>query len=380
MDFTYTDDQKMLKDAARRFLAGACPNVEWYLELEKDKTGFSQELWRGMAELGWMAILIPEEYNGIGGNMIDIVTLMEEMGYAAVPSQYFSTVILGGCTIINAGSAAQKNKYLLQIADGSLRMTMALNEPGMTFYNPSLIRVIAEKKADGYSLSGAKLFVPDVNVVDLMIVAARTSGKGDDRDGISLFIVDPKSAGIEITQLITTAGDKQFEVVFKDAVVTADKMLGELGKGFAVIEKTLEIASVAKSAEMLGGCNKVMELAVAYAKERIQFGKPIGSFQAVQHLCANMKMSTEQSIYITYKAAWMLANNMPEARRFASVAKAFVSEAYKKVAQIGHQVFGGTGYCVEHAMPIYSRRAKAAEYAFGNPAYHREIVAQELGL
>lgn len=380
MDFTYTDDQKMLKEAAKRFLAGACPNVEWYLELEKNGNGFSQELWNGMAELGWMAILIPEEYNGIGGNMIDIVTLMEEMGYAAVPSQYFSTVILGGCTIINAGTAAQKQAYLPKIADGSLHMTMALSEPGMTLYSPSLIRVKAEKRGDGYALNGAKLFVPDANIADLIIVAARTSGADDERDGISLFVINPKSDGIEINPLITTAGDKQFEVVFKDAAVPAANILGELGKGFDVIEKTLVIASVAKSAEMLGGCNKVMELAVAYAKERVQFGKPIGSFQAVQHLCANMKMATEQSIYITYKAAWMLENGMPEARRFASVAKAFVSESYKKVALIGHQVFGGTGYCVEHAMPLYSRRAKAGEYAFGNPSYHREIVAQELGL
>jgi len=380
MDFTYTDDQKMLKEAARRFLAGACPNVEWYLELEKSHTGFSQELWDGMAELGWMAILVPEEYCGIGGNMIDMVTLMEEMGYAAIPSQYFSTVILGGCTIINAGSAAQKKAYLPRIADGSLRMTMALSEPGMTFYNPSLIRVKADKKGEGYSLNGIKLFVPDVNTADLMIVAARTGGNDDDKDGISLFIVDPKSAGIETTCLITTAGDKQFEVFFKDVIVPGANLIGALGKGFAGIEKTLEIASVAKSAEMLGGCNKVMELAVAYAKERVQFGKQIGSFQAVQHLCANMKMATEQSIFITYKAAWLLANSMPEGRRFASVAKAFVSEAYKKVAQIGHQVFGGTGYCVEHAMPIYSRRAKSGEYAFGSPGYHREIVAQELGL
>jgi len=380
MDFTYTDDQKMLKEAARRFLAGACPNVEWYLEMDKDERGFTPELWKGMAELGWMGILFPEEYGGIGGSMLDMVTLMEEMGYAALPGPYFSTVILGGCTILAAGSESQKQEFLPKIAEGSLRMTLALSEPVTTQFNPALITTKAKADGDGWVISGIKLFVPDANVSDWMIVAARTAGKDTDRDGISLFLVETKAPGVGITLLKTVAGDKQCEVVFDKVKVPKTALLGEPGKGFAAVEKTLQIASVAKCAEMLGGSNRVMELAVAYAKERVQFGKPIGTFQAVQHLCANMKMATEQSIYITYKAAWMIDQGMPEARKFAAVAKTWVSEAYKKVALIGHQIFGGTGYIVEHAMPIYSRRAKAGEYAFGSPNYQREIVAQELGL
>ncbi len=380
MDFTYTDDQKMLKEAARRFLAGACPNVEWYLEMDKDEKGFTPELWKGMAELGWMGILFPEEYGGIGGGVLDMVTLMEEMGYAALPGPYFSTVILGGCTILAAGSEAQKQEFLPKIAEGALRMTLALSEPATTQFNPSLITVKAKAEGDGWVIDGTKLFVPDANVSDWVVVAARTAGRDTDRDGISLFLVETKAPGVGIALLKTVAGDKQCEVVFNKVKVSKGALLGEAGKGFAAVEKTLQIAAVAKCAEMLGGSNRVMELAVAYAKERVQFGKPIGSFQAVQHLCANMKMATEQSIYITYKAAWMIDQGMPEARKFAAVAKTWVSEAYKKVALIGHQIFGGTGYIVEHAMPIYSRRAKAGEYAFGSPNYQREIVAQELGL
>ncbi|MCU0553313.1 MAG: acyl-CoA/acyl-ACP dehydrogenase [Syntrophales bacterium] len=380
MDFTYTDDQKMLKEAARRFLAGACPNVEWYLEMEKDEKGFTPELWKGMAELGWMGILFPEEYGGIGGGVLDMVTLMEEMGYAALPGPYFSTVILGGCTILAAGSEAQKQEFLPKIAEGALRMTLALSEPATTQFNPSLITVKAKAEGDGWVIDGTKLFVPDANVSDWVVVAARTAGKDTDRDGISLFLVETGAPGVGIALLKTVAGDKQCEVVFNNVKVPKGALLGEAGKGLAAVEKTLQIAAVAKCAEMLGGSNKVMELSVAYAKERVQFGKPIGSFQAVQHLCANMKMATEQSIYITYKAAWMIDQGMPEARKFAAVAKTWVSEAYKKVALIGHQIFGGTGYIVEHAMPIYSRRAKAGEYAFGSPNYQREIVAQELGL
>lgn len=380
MDFTYTDDQKMLKEAARRFLAGACPNVEWYLEMEKDEKGFTPELWKGMAELGWMGILFPEEYGGIGGGMLDMVTLMEEMGYAALPGPYFSTVILGGCTILAAGNEAQKQEFLPKIAEGALRVTLALSEPATTQFNPSLITVKAKAEGDGWVIDGTKLFVPDANVSDWVVVAARTAGKDTDRDGISLFLVETGAPGVGIALLKTVAGDKQCEVVFNNVKVSKGALLGEAGKGFAAVEKTLQIAAVAKCAEMLGGSNKVMELSVAYAKERVQFGKPIGSFQAVQHLCANMKMVTEQSIYITYKAAWMIDQGMPEARKFAAVAKTWVSEAYKKVALIGHQIFGGTGYIVEHAMPIYSRRAKAGEYAFGSPNYQREIVARELGL
>ncbi len=380
MDFTYTDDQKMLKEAARRFLAGACPNVEWYLEMEKDEKGFTPELWKGMAELGWMGILFPEEYGGIGGGVLDMVTLMEEMGYAALPGPYFSTVILGGCTILAAGSEAQKQEFLPKIAEGALRVTLALSEPATTQFNPSLITVKAKAEGDGWVIDGTKLFVPDANVSDWVVVAARTAGKDTDRDGISLFLVETGAPGVGIALLKTVAGDKQCEVVFNNVKVSKGALLGEAGKGLAAVEKTLQIAAVAKCAEMLGGSNKVMELSVAYAKERVQFGKPIGSFQAVQHLCANMKMVTEQSIYITYKAAWMIDQGMPEARKFAAVAKTWVSEAYKKVALIGHQIFGGTGYIVEHAMPIYSRRAKAGEYAFGSPNYQREIVARELGL
>ena len=380
MDFTYTDDQKMLKEAARRFLAGACPNVEWYLEMEKEDKGYTPALWNGMAELGWMGILFPEEYGGIGGSMLDMVTLMEEMGYAALPGPYFSTVILGGCTILAAGSEAQKQEFLPKIAEGALRVTLALSEPATTQFNPSLITVKAKAEGDGWVIDGTKLFVPDANVSDWMVVAARTAGKDTDRDGISMFLVETGAPGVGIALLKTVAGDKQCEVVFNNVKVSKGALLGEAGKGLAAVEKTLQIAAVAKCAEMLGGSNKVMELSVAYAKERVQFGKPIGTFQAVQHLCANMKMATEQSIYITYKAAWMIDQGMPEARKFAAVAKTWVSEAYKKVALIGHQIFGGTGYIVEHAMPIYSRRAKAGEYAFGSPNYQREIVARELGL
>jgi len=380
MDFTYTEEQRMMKDAARGFLEKACPNVEWYLEMDKDEKGYTDELWQGMAELGWMGIAFPEEYGGIGGDFLDLITLIEEMGYKAVPGPFFSTVVLGGFAILEAGTEAQKQEFLAKIAGGELVMTMALTEPATTKFNPFLIETKAKADGDDYVVNGTKLFVADANVSDYMVVAARTAGDSTDKDGITLLLVDSKSAGIDMTLLKTVAGDKQCEVVFKDVRVPQANILGEVGNGAPIIEKTLQKASVGKAAEMLGGCQRVMEIAVAYTKERVQFGKPIGVFQAIQHHCANMKMGTEQSIYITYKAAWMIANDMSEAGKFAAVAKSWVSDTYKKIALIGHQIFGGTGYIVEHEMPIYSRRAKAGEYAYGNPTFQRDQVARELGL
>lgn len=379
MDFTYTEEQKMIKEAARGFLEKACPNVEWYLEMDRDEKGFTPELWKGMAELGWMGIVFPEKYGGIGGSFLDLVVLLEEMGYAALPGPFFSTVILGGIAILEAGTDKQKDDLLPRIAEGKCLLTMALSEPATTCYDPSYIETSAKSAGDNYIINGAKLFVPDANVSDVIIVAARTSGATGDKSGITLFLVDSKTPGIKTTLLKTTAGDKLCEVVFDAVKVPKDKILGSLNGAGTIIEKVLQYAAVGKCAEMLGGSHKVMEITVAYAKERVQFGKPIGVYQAVQHLCANQKMAIEGSIYITYKAAWLLANGCSETRIISS-AKVWVSDASKKVAAIGHQIFGGTGYIVEHPMPIYSRRAKAAEYAFGNANYHRELIASNLGL
>ncbi|MCD6486218.1 MAG: acyl-CoA/acyl-ACP dehydrogenase [Syntrophobacterales bacterium] len=370
----------MMKDAAHGFLKKVCPNVEWYLEMDKDEKGYTDELWQGMAELGWMGIAFPEKYGGIGGDFLDLVVLLEEMGYKAVPGPFFSTVILGGYTILEAGSEDQKQELLPKIATGELIMTMALTEPGTTRFDPFLVETEAKENGDEYILNGTKLFVSDANVSDYMIVAARTAGNKLSRDGITLFITDSKSAGIKMSLLKTVAGDKQCEVVFNDVKIPKANVIGMVNEGASAIEKTLQKAAVGKSAEMLGGCHRVMEISVAYAKLRVQFGKPIGMFQAVQHHCANMKMATEQSNFITYKAAWMIANDLEEAPKFAAIAKAWVSDAYKKVASIGHQILGGTGYIIEHEMPIYSRRAKAGEYAFGNPNYQRDLIATQIGL
>ncbi|MCX5908589.1 MAG: acyl-CoA dehydrogenase, partial [Deltaproteobacteria bacterium] len=199
------------------------------------------------------------------------------------------------------------------------------------------------------------------------------------REGITLFLVDAKSPGIRWEPLPTVGRDKQFEVVFQKVKIPQGNILGKVNEGGFLLERTLQKAAVAKCAEMVGGAKFILDMCVSYAKEREQFGRKIGTFQAVQHHCANMLIHLEGSRYITYKAAWMLSQEKPEAKLVA-VAKAWVSEAFKKVAALGHQIMAGTGYMEEHDMPLYSRRAKAAEFAFGDASYHKEIIAQEIGL
>jgi len=377
MDFHFTEEQKILQKAARDFLQSECPS-SFVLEMEADERGYTPDLWNKMAELGWMALIIPEAYDGVGASLPDLMLMLEEMGRFCLPGPFFSTV-LGCLSIMEAGSEEQQKKFLPKVGTGELILTMALAEPGNRKYDPFLVAVEAEAKNNDFMINGSKLFVPDVHIADYMVCAARTSGSPGSKEGITLFIVDSKTPGIHLTPMKTLAGDKQFEVDFQGVAVTGDHLLGPLNQGGVILEQVLQKGAICKCAEMVGGAQKVLEMATEYAKEREQFGKPIGSFQAVQHHCSNMLMDIEGSRYITYKVAWMLEQGIPCAKQ-VSAAKAWTSEAYKRVAGLGHQIMGATGYIIEHDMPLYSRRAKIAELALGDAGYHREQVARELGL
>lgn len=377
MDFNLTEEQKILQKTARDFLGAECPSA-LVREMETDEKGYTSELWNKMAELGWMALVIPEEYEGVGGTLLDLTVMLEEMGGACLPGPFFPTAVscLG---IMEAGDEGQMKEFLPRIGAGELILTLALTEPLNTRYDPFLIATRAERKEDHYVINGTKLFVPDAHVADDLICVARTSGEPGSKEGITLFLVDSKSPGIQLTPMKTFAGDKQFEVVFDAVKVPEGNILGQLNQGGIHLESILQKATVCKCAEMVGGAQKVLDMATGYAKEREQFGRPIGSFQAVQHHCSNMLMDIEGGRFITYKAAWMLSQKIPCAKQVAT-AKAWVSEAYKRVAGLGHQVLGATGYMIEHDMTLYSRRAKLAEVAFGDANFHREAVALELGL
>lgn len=378
MDFNLTEEQRILKETVRGFLEARCPG-SFVLEMEKDDLGFTRELWRQMAGLGWHGMVVPERYGGAGGDLLDLVVMLEEMGRACLPGPFFSSAVLGCLSLLEAADEDQLRAFLPGIASGETIWTMAHTEAGTTRYNPFFVEMTAGPRTSGYVLDGVKLFVPDAHAADRMICVARTSGGSASAEGITLFAVDAKAPGMETVPLATFAGDKQFEVTFRRMEVPPDRRLGPQDQGAAPLEKVLRKCAVCKSAEMVGGAQRVLDMATQYAKERQQFGRAIGSFQAVQHHCANMLIGIEGSRYLTYKAAWMLKENIP-CEKLAAAAKAWTSDTYRQVARLGHQVMGATGYMIEHDMPLYSRRAKIAEMALGDGRYHREIVARMAGL
>jgi alkylation response protein AidB-like acyl-CoA dehydrogenase len=378
MDFEFSEEQKMLRASARDFLETQCPKT-LVREMAKDERGYTPELWLGMADIGWMGLVFPEEHGGAGGKFLDLVVLLEEMGRACLPGPFFSTVVLGGLTLLEMGNEQQKREFLPKIARGDVIFTLALSEPATTKYNPALITTKANAEQNDYIIDGTKLFVPDANIADCIICVTRTKGEAMSKDGITLFLVDAKERGINRTLLKTIAGDKQCEVNFDKVKVPGSNMIGELHSGFPSLEKVLQKIAVAKCAEMVGGAQQVLEMVTEYAKERVQFEHPIGSFQAVQHQCASMVIDVDGAKFTTYKAAWLLSRDMP-CKREVAVAKAWASEAYQRVCFGGHEILAGVGYMIDHDMPLYTLRAKAAELAFGDAEFHRGVVSQELGL
>jgi alkylation response protein AidB-like acyl-CoA dehydrogenase len=377
MDFSLSEEQEMLRKTARDFLVNECPKA-LVREMEEDEKGYSPELWKKMAELGWMGLVFPEQYGGEGLSFLDLAVLIEEMGRALVPGPYISTVVYCGLAILAGGSEEQKRELLPKIAKGDLRLTLALTEPSAT-YEPAGIVVKAAADGDNFVINGTKLFIPDAHVADYLICVARTRDSGGSEDGITLFLVDSTSEGIRLDPLKTIASDRQFEINFENVRVPRKNMIGELDRGWAIIKEILPKATLAQCALMVGGAQQVLEMTVDYAKERVQFGAPIGSFQAIQHKCADMAIDVDGCRFITYQAAWMLSQGMPYALQ-VSMAKAWVSEAYRRTCVEGHQIHGGIGFIKDHDMQLYYRRAKLSELAFGDADYHRELVAQQIGL
>jgi len=370
MDFGFSEEQEMLRQSARQFLESECA-MTYVRKMMDDDTGYSEEQWRKMAALGWQGLILPEEHGGSGLNMVDLIVVLEEMGRAVMPGPFFATVILGGLAIDLGASAAQKKKYLPDIASGKLKATLAqVEESGR--WDAEGIQLAAKKDGAGYVLSGTKLFVHDAHNADLLIVPARTGGKG-----ITLFLVDAKQQGVKTTLLKTMDQTRKLcEVNFSNVKVAADAVLGAVDAGWALLDRLVDRAKVAMCGEMCGGAQKVLEMSVDYAKVREQFGKPIGSFQAIQHKCANMMVQTESAKSATYYAAWAVANNVPEAHLAACMAKAYCSDAYRFVSAEGIQIHGGIGFTWEHDMHIYFKRAKGSEVTFGDATWNRELVAQ----
>jgi alkylation response protein AidB-like acyl-CoA dehydrogenase len=377
MDLALSERQERLKSAAREFLDKECPK-SYVREMEADEKGYSPQVWKKIAGLGWLGLPFPEEYGGSDGSFLDLALLLEEMGRACLPGPFFSTTVLSGLLLLGAANRGCKAELLPKIASGDLIVTLALTEPSNS-YKPSGVGLRASPEGLDFVLSGTKLFVSDAHIADYVICVARTKDAATKGDGITLFLVDTRSAGLSTILLNTIGGDKQCEVIFDKVKVSQDSIIGELDRGWPLIERILERAALGKCAEMVGGGQQVIEMAVSHAKERQQFGHPIGSFQAIQFHCANMLIDVDISRYLTYEAAWKIDEGLSHSMEVA-IAKAGVGDAYHRVVALGHQVIGGVGYKEDHDMHLYFNRAKAAELLFGGADFYREKIAQELGL
>jgi alkylation response protein AidB-like acyl-CoA dehydrogenase len=378
MNFGFNDEQELLRSTARKFFENEVGS-DTVRRLMDTPEGMTPELWTKLAEQGWLGLVFPDQYDGMGLGLVDLVVLMEEMGRAVVPGPYFSAVLLGGLAILEAGSEAQKKEWLPKIAAGERRVALAWMEPSAQL-GPAGITLTAVEKGSRYTLSGTKLFVHDAHTADALVVAARTR-PGVGADGVSLFLLPKGTKGLEVTLLPTMDQTRKLcEVTLSDVVVGGDAVLGAVGSGWAPLARVLDRATVALCAEMCGGAQKVLDMTVEYAKIRQAFGRPIGSYQGVKHRAADMLVDVENSKSITYYAAWALDEGAAEAPLAVSMAKAYVSDAYRRVSAAGIQLHGGIGFTWEHDLHLYFKRAKGSEFTFGDATHHRERVAQLVNL
>jgi alkylation response protein AidB-like acyl-CoA dehydrogenase len=379
MDFGFSQEQEMLRATARKFFENECPSAA-VRKMMEDPSGTTTELWQKLADQGWLGLIYPEADGGVGLGFVDLTVLMEEMGRVVLPGPYFSTVLLGGLAILEAGSERQKKEWLTKIASGEAKVTLAWTEPNAR-WDAQGITVSAKASAGGAVLSGTKLFVHDAHTADAMIVAARTATGRSAEEGVSLFLVPRPARGLEVKLLPTTDQTRKLcEVTFNNVAVDAEALVGEPDNGWAPLSRVIDRATVALCAEMCGGAQKVLEMSTEYAKIRVAFGKPIGSYQGIKHKLADMLVDVENAKSITYYAAWAVDEEAAEAPLAVAMAKAYVSDAYRKVAAAGIQIHGGIGFTWEHDMHLYFKRAKGSEVTFGDATYHRERVAQLIQL
>ena len=378
MDIGFSDEQLLLRDTARKFLDAAC-TTRFVRERMATPEAVTPEFWARLAEQGWLGINFAEEDGGSGLGLVDLVVLMEEMGRAVMPGPYLATVLLGGAAIREAGTPAQRTEYLPQIAEGRLKATLAATEPNAR-WDASGIMMNAQPMRGGFSLSGTKLFVPDAHLADIIVVAARTRDGSTMEDGVSLFLVPKDAVGLTVAAMPSIDETRKMcEVRFDNVAVPQTALLGELHQGWPALARVYDGAAVALAAEMCGGAQRVLDMTVEYAKLRVTFGKPIGSYQGVKHKCADMLVEIENAKSLTYYAAWAIDEKQPDAPLAVSMAKSYASDASRKVSNAGIQLHGGIGMTWDHDLHLYMKRAKASEVAFGDATWHRERVAALMG-
>jgi len=374
MALLFNEEQQYLKDTAKEFVQKNAP-INHFRELRdsENETGYSKDLWKQMAELGWAGILISEEYGGSDFGMMGLGGILEETGRCLVPSPLFSTALLGASLIELGGSIDQKKELLTKIAKGDLTTAFALEEGSR--HSPNKISTKAEKKGKKFVLNGKKTFVLDGHSSDLIILAARTSGENEDQSGISLFLVDPDSKGLERKRTHMVDSRNASEIYFKDVEVAEKNLLGDLDAGFPIIEGVLERGQIGISAEMLGNALEAFDRTLEYLKDRKQFGAVIGSFQALQHRAAIMFAEVELTKSSVMGALNAIDENSNDKARFASLAKFKAGETLHLVSSEAVQMHGGVGVTDEFDIGFFLKRSRVAEQIFGSSDYHIDRYA-----
>ena len=371
MNFAFSEEQEELRRAVRRFLEDKSPMTE-VRRLMETTEGYDPGVWEQMAnQVGLQAMTIPEEYGGAGFGYVELTVVLEEMGGALLCAPYFSTVALAANCLLSSGDESAKKDFLPGIAAGETVATLAFTEDSGR-WDLEGITMEATRKGDGWALEGQKMFVLDGHSAQLVLVAARTAA------GVSLFAVEGEAAGLTRTPLATM--DQTRKQARLEFASTPARLVGEDGSAGPVLSRTLDLAAVALAAEQVGGAQRCLDMSVEYAKTRIQFGRPIGSFQAIKHKCADMLLEVESAKSAAYYAGWAAAEDSDELPVVASLAKSYCSEAYFHAAAENIQIHGGIGFTWEHDAHLYFKRAKSSELLLGDPSYHRELLAQRIGI
>jgi alkylation response protein AidB-like acyl-CoA dehydrogenase len=371
MNLDFSTEEKMIKDEALNFLKKECP-YEKVKEIEESVQGYDPKMWKKMADLGWMGLLFPEAYGGDGGKVMDIALILEAMGSMVVPSPFFSTVIQGGLILLEAASEEQKKKLIPSIVSGNLILALAQYEENGSYAVSDITLEAKVQSGGGYLLNGTKLFVMNANIANKLIVAAKTGA-----DQVSLLLVDTSTPGITIHKLPTIALDNNCEVIFDHVAVPADAMIGDAGCAERVLRKVNAMAAVAKSAEMLGGCKACIDMTVEYAKQRVQYGKPIGGFQVIQHYVSNMIIEYDTN----HNYLLQVISKIDQGQDFETDAyalKANTNEAYKFISERGVHIHGGIGTTREANPGLFFRRVKADEVICGDTPTFLDAVFEGL--
>ncbi|MBK89588.1 MAG: hypothetical protein CL772_00230 [Chloroflexi bacterium] len=374
MDLGLSEIQKMLQESSRSYLEENC-TMSFIRAMESDDIGITEEIWKNMSEMGWLGLMIPEEYSGSGFKFEDMSILLEEMGRVALSGPFFSTAVVGVQSLLISGNESQKKELLPKISSGQIKLSLAFNESTGSFDESEISNTVATKNQNGWTLNGEKLFVNDAIGSDYFIVAS----KSENNEGISLFLVPSNTEGIEIEKMESIGGDKIFKVKFNEIKLDDTQLLGEENQGWETLSQLFSYGASGKSSEMSGASSKVMDMTLDYIKDRKQFDRPIGSFQAVQHHAADMAILTKVSTQFARKAAWKLSNS-DDSNLDINRSKAYVSKSFHDICQISHQLHGAIGYTWDYDLQVFTRKMQHQKLAFGDSDYHHKKISNELEL